>query len=266
MAIKQILSIPLRIVLTAYGFLQFYVQVLWLGKWQMPRIIKNAKGSPDARREALYMAHRHVVHFLASLDFLGLVEFRFEGTPHDQPCIMVANHPSLLDFIVLLQDLPNAVCLYKSQSLDNPVLSSFVQVGGYIEGMDGTASATKRIIASCGERLAEGHHVVFFPEGTRSESASAVHKFRAAAFHAAIKCQARIQPVVIFCNPLFLGKNQSWIDFSRHRNIMTIRYLPVIRIEDLPETGQTATGLARVVRENIQNTLTEISTATQGQG
>jgi hypothetical protein len=47
---------------------------------------------------------------------------------------------------------------------------------------------------------------------------------------------------------------------------MTIRYLPVIRIEDLPETGQTATGLARVVRENIQNTLTEISTATQGQG
>jgi 1-acyl-sn-glycerol-3-phosphate acyltransferase len=171
MTITQILTTPLRLILTAYCFLQFAIQVLWLGKWKMPRLIKKGKGSPDARRdarrEALYTAHRHVAHYLATLNFLGLVEFRFEGTPHDQPCIMVANHPSLLDFIVLLQDLPNAVCLYKSQSLDNPVLSSFVQVAGYIEGLDGTAKANKRIIASCCERLSEGHHIVFFPEGTR---------------------------------------------------------------------------------------------------
>ena len=265
MTITQTLAIPLRITLTAYCFLQFAVQVLWLGKWQMPRVLKKGKGGPDARRDALYIAHRHVKHYLATLDSLGLVEFRFEGTPHDQPCIMVANHPSLLDFIVLLQDLPNAVCLYKSKSLDNPVLSSFIQVGGYIEGMDGTASASKRIISTCCERLAEGHHVVFFPEGTRSESASTMHKFRATAFHAAVKCQARIQPVVIGCQPLFLGKNQNWIDFSRHRNIMTIRYLPVIHVEDLPESEQTATGLARVVRENILCTLAEISGATPGQ-
>jgi 1-acyl-sn-glycerol-3-phosphate acyltransferase len=263
MTIKQILAIPLRVTLTAYCFLQFAVQVLWLGKWQMPRVINKGKGGPDARREALYIAHRHVVHYLATLDFLGLVEFRFEGTPHDQPCIMVANHPSLLDFIVLLQDLPNAVCLYKSQSLDNPVLSSFIQVGGYIEGLDSTSSsAIKRIISTCCERLAEGHHVVFFPEGTRSESASTVRKFRTTAFHAAVKYAAPVQPVVIVCQPLFLGKNQSWIDFSRHRNIMTIRYLPVVRIEDLPEAEQTAAGLARAVRNNILNELAEVSPST----
>jgi 1-acyl-sn-glycerol-3-phosphate acyltransferase len=106
----------------------------------------------------------------------------------------------------------------------------------------------------------------FFPEGTRSESASTMHKFRATAFHAAVKCQAPIQPVMIFCQPLFLGKNQSWIDFSRHRNIMTIRYLPAVRVEDLPETEQTATGLARAIRKNIQKALSEVSATTQGQG
>ncbi|MCP4407287.1 MAG: 1-acyl-sn-glycerol-3-phosphate acyltransferase [Gammaproteobacteria bacterium] len=232
----------------------------------MPQVLNKGKGSPDARRDALYIAHRHVVHYLATLNFLGLVEFRFEGAPHDQPCIMVANHPSLLDFIVLLQDLPNAVCLYKSRSLDNPVLSSFIQVGGYIEGMDGTASAGKRIISSCCKRLAEGHHIVFFPEGTRSESSSTMHKFRTTAFHAAIRYQATIQPVVIFCQPLFLGKKQSWIDFSRHKNIMTIRYLPVVQIGDLPEAEQTATGLARAVRKNILSALTEMSTASTRPG
>ena len=262
MTIKQILLLPIRVLLTAWGFLQFAIQVLWLGKWQMPRVIKKGKGSPDARRDALYIAHRHVVRYLATLDFLGLTNFRFEGTPHDQPCIMVANHPSLLDFIVLLRDLPNAVCLYKSQSLDNPVLSSFVQVGGYIEGMDGTASASKRIISACCERLAEGHHVAFFPEGTRSESATTARKFRATAFHASIKCQVPVQPVVIFCQPLILGKNQRWTDVALQRNIMTIRYLPVMQIEDLPEAEQTATGLARAVREEILSALAEMSAAT----
>ena len=263
MPIKQILSIPLRFTLTAYSFLQFAVQVIWLGKWQMPRVIKKGKDSPDARRDALYIAHRHVKHYLSTLDFLGLVEFRFKGTPHSQPCIMVANHPSLLDFIVLLRDLPNAVCLYKSQSLDNPVLSSFIQVGGYIEGMDGTASASKRIISTCCERLAEGHHVVFFPEGTRSESASTIHKFRATPFLAAVKCQAPVQPVAIDCQPLFLGKNQNWIEFSRHRNIMTILYLPVMYVDDLPESRQTTNGFAQAVRKNILNALTEIHSATK---
>ena len=257
MTIRQILAIPLRVTLTAWCFIQFAVQVLWLGKWQMPRAMKKGRGGPDARRNALYIAHRHVVYYLATLDFLGLVAFRFEGTPYDQPCIIVGNHPSLLDFIVLLKDFPNAVCLYKSQSLDNPILSSFVQIGGYIEGLDGTASASKRIISSCCERLAEGHHVVFFPEGTRSESAASVRKFRATAFHGAIKCQAAVQPVVIFCQPLFLGKDQSWIEFSRQRNIMTIRYLPVVRVEDLPEGEQTATGLARAVRGRILSALAD---------
>jgi 1-acyl-sn-glycerol-3-phosphate acyltransferase len=261
MNLKQTLFIPIRVILTAYGFLQFAAQVLWLGKWQMPRVLKKGNGSPDARRDALYLAHRHVVHYLATLDLLGLVKFRFEGTPYEQPCIMVANHPSLLDFIVLLQDLPNAVCLYKSQSLDNPVLSSFIQIGGYIEGMDGTASTSKRVISSCCERLAEGHHVVFFPEGTRSESATTVRKFRTTAFHAAIKWSAPVQPVVIFCQPLFLGKDQSLTDTARQKNIMTVRYLPVMHVENLPETEQTATGLANTVRGNILIALAEMSTA-----
>lgn len=263
MPVKQLLTLPLRIVLTAYCFLQFAAQVLWLGKWQMPRLIRQEtsreKDAGKARGKALYAAHRHVKHLLATLNFLGLVTFRFEGTVYRQPCLMVANHPSLLDFIVLLHDLPNAICLYKAQSLENPVLSSFVRVAGYIEGFDGTASASKRIISACCERYAEGHHVVFFPESTRSASATTVRKFRTTAFHAAIKCAAPVQPIVIFCQPLFLGKQQSWLAFSKRRNRMTIRYLPVIHATDLPAGEQTAAGLARAVNVAIVTALAQMS-------
>ena len=130
------------------------------------------------------------------------------------------------------------------------MLSSFVQVAGYIEGMDGTSGGSRRIIALCCERLEAGHHVIFFPEGTRSGSALTMHKFRKTAFHAAVK-----SGVAIYCDPLFLGKNQSWIDFCRAKNRMIVRYLPPVRIEDLAVERQNASGLSEVVKEQIEAAL-----------
>ena len=159
---------------------------------------------------------------------------------------------------MFLKDFPNAVCLFKSQSLNNPVLASFLRVGGYIEGMDGTAVGNKRIIASSCERLNEGHHVVFFPEGTRSESATRVRKFRTTAFHATVKSGKPLQPIAIYCQPLFLGKNQKWLEFCRHTNYMTICYLPIIEIEDLPENRRNAAGLAEAARQSITTALDKL--------
>lgn len=258
MNILGILIIPLRITLTAYCFVQFAVQVLWLGKWQMPRLMKHGD-TAATRKMALHAAHRHVVVYLSTLSFLQLVKFRFKGQPHAEPCVVVANHPSLLDFIVFLKDYPNAVCLFKSESLDNPVLSSFLKVGGYIEGMDGTAVGNKRIINATGERLHEGHHVVFFPEGTRSRSATSTRKFRSTAFHATVKSGYPLQPIAIYCRPLFLGKGQKWLEFCRHTNHMTIHYLPVIQLEDLPEDRRNAAGLAEAARQSITATLDKLA-------
>ncbi len=261
MAIRNPCVVPVRIVLTAWGFVQFAVQVLWLGKWQMPRLMRRGTNEPEARSQALFAAHRHVVVYLKTLSLLRLVRFHVEGTPHREPCVVVANHPSLLDFIVFLKDLPNTVCLYKSQSLKNPVLSSFLQVGGYIAGMDGTAGASKRIIADCCERLAQGHHVAVFPEATRSESATAVRKFRTTAFHAVVKAQSALQPVAIYCRPLFLGKNQKWLAFCRATNHLTIRYLPAIHLHDLAEEKRNASGLAEAARDRICAAIDELARA-----
>lgn len=257
-SVKRIIALPLRIVLTAYCFFQFAVQVLWLGKWKMPRLLKNGQDPIIQRTKALFAVHRNVVIYLKTLSWLDLVKFHSKGAPAEEPCVVVANHPSLLDFIYFLKDFPNAICLYKSQSLDNPVLSTFVQVAGYIQGMDGTSNASKRIIASCSQRLSEGHHIVLFPEGSRSPGATKVLRFRTTGFHAALKSGVAVQPVAIYCRPLFLGKNQSWLEFCRHRNHMTVHYLPLIRIEDLPVDKQHAAGLAEVSKERIEQALNEM--------
>jgi len=96
-------NLVLRIVLTAYGFIRFAVHVLWLSKWVIPRIMNSDdKTTTEKRQMALLKAHKHVNAYLKTLSKLGLIEFKFIGKPVEEPALIVANHPSLLDFIVLL--------------------------------------------------------------------------------------------------------------------------------------------------------------------
>ena len=253
--LAQLVILPVRFILTAYGFIQFAVQVLWLGKWRMPRLIKSSENSSDKRQKALFVAHRHVDFYLKTLSFLKLIQFETVGAPSATKGIVIANHPCLLDFIVFLRDFPYAVCMYKPQSLNNPVLSSYLQVAGYIKGMCGEKGETRRIVEDCGTRLKQGHTIVIFPEGSRSPDVAVLHKFRTTAFHAAIKNNVPILPVAIHCQPLFLGKGQPWSEFCKAKNKFTLYYLPPIYPLDLPENQRTAAGLAKVSEDAIMEKL-----------
>ena len=223
----------------------------------MPRILHGQGELLEKRGKALRTAQKHVRIYLKTLNLLDLVKFRFVGEPMQEPGVVIANHPSLLDFIALLLHYPKAVCLYKSQTLHNPVLADFVQVGGYIEGMDGTRAASERIVSECCERLDEGHTVVIFPEGTRSK-ASGMLRFRKTGFHAAIETGRAIQPVAIYCRPRFLGKGQPWLDFCKGRNYMVISYLPPISPDSIPESVRNVGGLTQAVRSAIQSELVRL--------
>jgi len=253
-------NLVLRIVLTAYGFIRFAVHVLWLSKWVIPRIMNSDdKTTTEKRKIALLKAHKHVNAYLKTLSKLGLIEFKFIGKPVEEPALIVANHPSLLDFIVLLKDFPNSVCLFKKQTKKNPVLASFVKVAGYVEGMDGTRGGSDRIIADCCQCLDEGHHVVVFPEGTRSGSNLIVERFRSTVFYAARKANVMVQPVSIYCSPQFLGKQQHWTDFPRSKNVMVIEYLEPIDIKDPSYKELTPQSIAEEARQNILSNLTSLS-------
>ena len=252
---KSIFFTPIRIILTALCFMQFAVQVVWLSKWAMPRIISRFKDPEDQRERALMAAQKHVKIYLKTLSFFRLIQFEFMGKPMSEPGIVAGNHPSLLDFIVLLVDFPQAVCIYKSQAKSNPVLSSFVRVSGYIEGMDGSKESSQKIIQECSDSIETGHKVVFFPEGTRSQSATSLKKFRTTLFHSVIQTNSAVQPVAIYCKPLFLGKNQSWLEFSSGKNLMVISYLPPIYVHNLADSERSARGLASRTQDAIKEEL-----------
>ena len=97
--------------------------------------------------------------FPIRLDFHELDQLAAEG-----PLIIAANHPSLLDAVLICSRLPNAVCVMKAALMDNLVFGVGARLAGYIRN-----NAPLAMILNAREALQDGAHLVIFPEGTRTE-------------------------------------------------------------------------------------------------
>ncbi len=79
------------------------------------------------------------------------------------PLILVANHPSLIDAVLVVSRLPNAVCVMKADLMNNLLLGSAARLAGYIRN-DGPVE----MVVHATETLQQGAHLLLFPEGTRT--------------------------------------------------------------------------------------------------
>jgi 1-acyl-sn-glycerol-3-phosphate acyltransferase len=104
--------------------------------------------------------------YLRLLEVLCACRFdlsEIEGLRDEGPLIVAANHPSLLDAVILISCLPNAICVMKASLMDNLLFGSAARLARYIRN-DGIL----QIIAKSCESLREGGHLVLFPEGSRT--------------------------------------------------------------------------------------------------
>lgn len=151
--------------------------------------------------------------FRGYLWILGvLCACRFELSELDRlrgegPLIVAANHPSLLDAVMLVSRLPNAVCVMKASLLDNLLFGAAARLAGYIRN-----DAPLEMILRAREELRYGAQLVIFPEGTRT-----VH-FPVDACQPAVGLIARrsgvpVQTLLIGFSTPYLGK--AWPLFRR---------------------------------------------------
>jgi 1-acyl-sn-glycerol-3-phosphate acyltransferase len=77
--------------------------------------------------------------------------------------IVVANHPSMLDAVMLVARLPRSACIMKSSLMRNPFLGPGARLARYIRN-DSPRGLIRLAVAD----LQEGGQLVMFPEGTRT--------------------------------------------------------------------------------------------------
>ena len=102
------------------------------------------------------------------LRILGLLNFRFDLAELDalrdqRPLIVAANHPSLLDAVMILSRLPDAVCVIKASLMDNVLFGAAARLARYIRNDE-----PLKMILDARDELARGAQLVIFPEGTRT--------------------------------------------------------------------------------------------------
>ena len=125
-------------------------------------------------------------------------KFRVEGTwpAEGGPFVVVANHQSLLD-IVLLSRLPHEMkWVIKEELFKVPWIGQMLRLTGDIAVRRGDSESGGEAVAKAKAYLRRGMSVMIFPEGTRSRDAR-LAPFKKGAFRLAIDAGVAVLPVVV---------------------------------------------------------------------
>ncbi len=202
-----------------------------------------APGTPQARdARAQWLIHRTYRLLLAFMSGLGLSRVRYQGFERFRrpgPHLIVANHPSLIDFGIVIAQLPQVDCIVAESWARSFWLRRVARAAGYIVNSRGAG-----VVDECVSRLRAGRTVLLFPEGTRSPQRG-LWPFRRGAAHVALRSGFDLEPVTIHCDPPALMKGQPWWDVPDRRIEYFARAEDPVRAKDRAWEGASDVLAAR---------------------
>jgi len=170
--------------------------------------------------------------------------------------LVVANHPTLLDAVVLMSLMPQADFVVKEHYYEHPLLGATARAAGYIPAREGP-----QLVTQCVERLVRGRSLVIFPEGTRSPI-DGLGPFQRGAAHTAFRSARDPIPVAITCRPPALYHGQPWWDVPERRFDLTFAVGAPLRVKqivgDQPSRGHATRALTRIMREYLESRVIDV--------
>ena len=115
--------------------------------------------------------------------------------------LIAANHPSVLDALMIVARLPRSACIMKGSLMRNPFLGAGAGLAGYVVN-----DSVRTMVRKSVDCLQEGCQLVAFPEGTRSPGRGQIHPFSRSISLIAVKAGVPVQTVVIETDSPDLGK------------------------------------------------------------
>lgn len=212
-----------RLLGTTLSFMFFGVGGLVYGLFVFPLMFVFIR-DPDRRRyRARQAIGRGFAAFGAFMRAFSLFTLTIEGREHiddQRRQLIIANHPTLIDVVILISLFPQANCVIKEAVMRNPFMRSTVRAADYISNRE-----PEQLLESCVNYLVSGNSLLLFPEGTRTNPGEPM-VFKPGAATVAARADADIQTVVIECEPLVLAKQMPWHYVPRKIPQFRIRVLP----------------------------------------
>jgi 1-acyl-sn-glycerol-3-phosphate acyltransferase len=176
------------------------------------------------------------------------VEGRFPGKG---PYVVVANHQSMLD-ILLLSRLPREMkWVAKEELFKIPWIGWMLRMTGDIAVRRGDPESGGEALAKAKEYLARGMSVMMFPEGTRSTKGTML-PFKSGAFRLALEAGVPVLPIAVSGTAHGMPKGGPWVRPCR----ATARILEPVVLEGAGPDD--APKLRDLVRARIAETLPQL--------
>jgi 1-acyl-sn-glycerol-3-phosphate acyltransferase len=224
MHIKNMIFRQWRICATGLSFATFMLGGLFLTLTVFPIIRLLPLSNDRKQRRILLLIHRSFKFFMKYMKWLKPIEaFDVEcsyNIKEYEPCILVANHPTLIDIIAIMSCIPFCNCIIKKSIWEHFYLGGVVRAAGYIVNNN-----ARRLLYECKKSFETGRSLIIFPEGTRSP-AYGLHPFNRGAAQIALHTGIPVVPIVITCNYATLLKGQPWYKVPEHPLRLKLQFHP----------------------------------------
>ena len=160
--------------------------------------------------------------------------------------IVVANHPSLIDIVILVSLVKNPLCIVKGKLTRNffmriIVLSLYIQNNNDPDAM----------INQADEVLIKGYNLIIFPEGTRSIQGEDLKLQRGAA-RITLETGYKLLALNINLPEQILGKHQKWYQVGNKTAIYDLKINGSINPSQFKDNGKSSFANARHITDNIK--------------
>jgi 1-acyl-sn-glycerol-3-phosphate acyltransferase len=170
------------------------------------------------------------------------------------PYIVVANHQSILDILLLSRAPREMKWVAKEELFDLPWVGWMLRMSGDIPIRRGDVESGGEALSRAKAYLSRGMSVMLFPEGTRSKTGKLL-PFKSGAFRLAVETGVPVLPVAVHGTARGMPKGGPWVNPCR----ATARLLEPVDSAAYGEAG--ASRLRDDVRGRIQAAVDELARA-----
>lgn len=222
-----------RVAATGFSFASFGLGGMAIATVIAPVLNVTTSDSEKRQQRAQNVIKYSFKGFTEMMVKLGIMTYSVEGLEKLQNSrqeLVIANHPSLIDVVVLIGMMQQANCVVKQSLWSNPFTKGPVQSAGYILN-----AGSQQFVEDCVMRLKENNSasLLIFPEGTRTEKGMTLNEFQRGAANIAIRANVPIRPVIITCTPSTLTKNEKWYHVPSRPFHIEVKVLDAVHVSDL---------------------------------
>jgi 1-acyl-sn-glycerol-3-phosphate acyltransferase len=258
MRLMKFLDQSWRFFATALSFTVFGVGGLIMGLLLFPLLFAFTRDRERRKFRARRLIGKAFGGFWEMMNVLGVLDYTIDGREHidgSRNQLIVANHPTLIDVVILISLFPRANCVIKEAVRQNPFMRSVVRTADYISN-----SEPEELLESCAAYLESGGSLMLFPEGTRTRQGQSI-EFKPGAATIAARTGVDVLPVAIRCEPLFQSKEHPWYYVPKHRPAFSIKVLKPLQVGHHPTDATAARQTRHELNERMLRAIVDASTS-----